>query len=564
MADFNRIALRYAEDVISGKQIVGKYIRLACERHLRDMERGKERGLRFDHAAGQQVIDFVSNLHHWKGAKARTAIELEPHQQFYLYSLFGWKRADGTRRFRKSYKKVARKNAKTTECAGKAMYAAYLDNEPGAQIYFVATKEDQARIGFKDVQEIIKVTPGLPEIFQTFTKSVVCPENSSFMKPLGSDSKTSDGFDPSYGIIDEYHAHPNDGMVNVIESGTGARRQPLLDIITTAGFNKQGPCFKFEKVVKNVLEGVLEDDALFGLIYDLDDDDLKDTNWQNEDVWVKANPNLHASVYLSNLRDLCRSARNEGGEKEVNFKTKNLNIWVDAAKTWITDENWMKGAGSFKPESLQGATCYGGLDLAVVGDFSALTLTFPMPDGSFRQLYYFWIPKDTVSARVAKGLSNLQTWVKDGFVRVTEGNVTDFDVIERDVIELCEMFNVVSIAYDRNLANQLVNNLKNEGVNLTEYKQTAVNFTPPTQEFERLILSGKLHHGNNPVMRWMMGNVVIKRDINGNVRPDKDRAADKIDGPVSSIMSIGEYLTFAGQPEDDSGSSYESEGIFYV
>ncbi len=546
MAKYNPVAMRYAEDVLSGKQVAGKHIISAVNRHLADMENGRDRGLWFDHAAGQQIIDFTQQLRHWKGKKAGTPILLEPNQVFYLYSLFGWKRDNGTRRFRKSYKEIARKNGKTTECAAKGMFTAYLDNEPGAQVYFVATKEDQARIGFKDVQEIIKKTPGLSSIFQSFVKSVVCEDESSFLKPLGSDSDTQDGFDPHHAIIDEYHAHPTDGMLNVMESGMGAREQPLIDIITTAGFNKHYPCYQFRKVMVDILEGRLQDDSLFGMIFTIDEKD----EWQDESVWVKANPNLHASVYLDNLRDMSRAARNEGGEKEVNFRTKNLNEWTDAEKTWIPDDIWVKAGVTFGADSLNGATCYGGLDLAVVDDFSALTLSFPMDDGTFKQLYYFWIPEWTVERRVKKGLSSLRNWIEAGFVKVTDGNVTDFDVIQQDIVELAERFNIVSIAADRNLANQLINNLNANGVNVTAFNQGIVNMSTPTNEFERLVRKGELNHGNNPVMRWMMGNVTIRRNAQGGVMPDKDKSSEKIDGIVASIMAWGEWNTFIkGQAE---------------
>lgn len=557
MTDYNPIAAKYAEDVLSGRQIAGKHIISAVKRHLSDLETGKDRGLWFDHDAGQRVIDFTEQLRHWKGSKAGSPILLEPNQIFYLYTLFGWMRDNGTRRFRKSYKEIARKNGKTTECAAKGMYTAYLDNEPGAQVYFVATKEEQARIGFKDVQEIIKKTPGLGSIFHSWTKSVTCEEESSFLKPLGSDSDTQDGFDPHHAIIDEYHAHKTDGMLNVMESGMGARRQPLIDIITTAGFDKQLPCYSFRKVMVDILDGRLTDDALFGMIFTIDEAD----DWRDESVWMKANPNLHASVYLDNLRDMAQAARNEGGEKEVNFRTKNLNEWTDAAETWISDDVWMQGATSFKSDSLQGATCYGGLDLAMVGDFSALALNFPMPDGSFKRLYRFWIPEWTVEQRVKRGLSNLRNWIEAGYVTVTDGNVTDFDVIEQDILAMAERFNIVSIGADRNYASQLINNLIAKGVNVTPFNQGRVNMTPPTNEYERLIRKGQIDHGKNPVMRWMLGNVVLIKDSNGNVRPDKSKSSDKIDGVVADIMAQGEYITFMNGNETNYDDHYATYGI---
>jgi phage terminase large subunit-like protein len=548
--NYNPVVMDYCEDVLAGRVVTGRYVRLAVERHLRDLEDGKSRGLYFNHQAGQRVIDFFSRLNHHKGEKAKTPILLEPNQQFYLYTLFGWMQEGGLRRFFKSYKEVARKNGKTTECAGKGMYTALLDNEQGAQVYFVATKEEQARIGFDDVWKIIRATPRFEKTrtyangsFEVWKKSVTVPHTGAFIKPVGSDSDTQDGFDPHHAIVDEYHAHKTDGMINVMESGMGARRQPLIDIITTAGFNKELPCYGFRKMCVDMLEGRVDNDSLYALIFALDDEDLQDTNWQNEDVWIKANPNLGASVYVRNLRSFAKEARDRGGEKEVDFKTKNLNIWTDAADTWIPDEVWQKGASHFNEESLRGMTCYGGLDLAIVNDFSALALTFPLESGKFKTIYRFWIPEDTVQKRIDRGLSSLRNWINDGYVTATEGNVTDFDVIERDIIELSEKYNIEAIGADRNLASQLINNLIKNGLNMQLFAQSVVGLSQPTKEYERCIRAALIDHGHNPVMRWMIGNVAIKRYPEGNIKVDKDKSSEKVDGVVADIMAWGTWNT---------------------
>lgn len=561
---FNKVAMRYADDVLSGKQIAGPYIKLAIERHLRDLENGKDRGLRFDHEAGQLVIDFIEQLRHWKGTKAGERMMLEPNQQFYLYTLFGWKREDGTRRFRTSYKEIARKNGKTTECAGKGMFTAFLDREPGAQVYFVATKEDQARIGFKDVIQIIKKTPGLPDIFKSYVKSVVCEENESFLRPLGSDSDTQDGFDPHHAIIDEYHAHPNDGMLNVMESGMVARRQPLTDIITTAGFNKTYPCFGFRKTVVDILEGRLTDDALYGLIFSLDEKD----DWQDPDNWIKANPNLGASVRLDNLLDRFTKAKNQGGEKEVEFKTKSLNLWVDAAKTWIKDAIWTQNLRLYKEEDLRGLKCYAALDLSATKDFTAFALLFPMGDGTFKILLRLWIPEDTVEERVDKGLADLRNWIQAGHVRVTKGNTVDYDQMLYDILDDCKKFQVESIANDpwatAFLPQQLAKVLPERFVDgetysrIHEFRQGYGSMSSPTKEFERLALQTKMNHDGNPALRWMLGNVAIDTDAAGNNKPDKEKASNKIDGVVAVIMALGEYLTWNWQQTE---SVYEERGL---
>lgn len=556
--DVRRRMDRYINDVISGKQPAGQVTRLAVERHIRDLDAGSNRGLHFDYKAAGLVCDFFPLLSHHKGAKAGQSFTLMDWQIFYLASMFGWKRENGTRRFRKSYLALARKNGKTTLCAGKALYAAALDGESGAQVYFVATKEDQAKIGFLDSKNIISRSPSLAGELQTLAKSIYVPFNGSFIKPLGSDSETQDGLDPSYGIIDEYHAHPNDKMLNVIETGMGARRQPMIDIITTAGFKKEYPCFGFQKMVKSILEGDIDNDSVFGLIYGLDEEEAEQ-DWENPDIWVKANPCLNESVYLDNLLDFCRTARDQGGEKEVEFKTKHLNIWTDAAKTWISAEHWDMCKSSTRLSELSNRVCYAGLDLASTEDFCSLSLIFPLENGKYFTESFAFIPEDTLSRRIDRGLSSLRSWITDGHVIATPGNVTDYDYIHKKVMECYQRFDLRSLAFDRFNSSQLISNLANEGIICTPFGQGTVSMSFPTKEFKRLILKGDLLHSGNPVMRWQRGNVVITQDAAENEKPDKRKSEEKIDNIVASIMALGECLN-AQQHE----SVYEKQGLVTV
>lgn len=916
--NYNKIAYTYAENLISGKQAAGKLTRLAAERHFRDLETAKDRGLYFDHDAGQEVIDFIEKLHHWKGAKAGTPLLLEPHQQFYIYTLFGWKKEGGLRRFSKSYKEIARKNGKalwvgtpiptldgwktmgeiqvgdtvfdengkpalvtfatdvmhnhkcyevhfsdgthiiadtehlwytetrrsgrshgdvvkgkpragwaklyeekiktteqirqtllvdkpsnvamgkveynhsiplcapveyatrelpidpywlglwlgdgnadsptisvgynevelfdhfdkvgyaykvydrktckkvafvndkqrgpsclgaliksmgmfknkhipwqyltgsveqrrellrglmdtdgyvskagqcsftskserltldvaeliaslgykptvigkeskihgevkgyaytvqfwayqpdqifylsrkqvrlkqrprkptrasnrkitaiiehpsvpvkcitvdsrshlylagrgyipthnTTECAGKSLYAAYLDGEQGAQVYFVATKEDQAKIGFKDAVKIVKKTPFLRNetIFKCWQKSIECFPTDSFLKPVGSDSDTQDGFDPSYVIIDEYHAHPTDGMLNVMESGTGARLQPMIDIITTAGFNQEYPCYEFRQVVIDVLEGRAEDDGLYGLIFSLD----KEDDWNDPDVWHKPNPNWNVSVYQHRLQQLYIQAKNQKGEKERDFKTKNLNIWTDAAECWIDDAVWDLGKEPLRYSDYYGGNliAVGALDLGLTDDFSAYVVRIQLPDGRIVLDPYFWIPEDTIQKRIDMGLSQIRTWVERGLVRVTEGNVTDFKQIANDIVEINKPYNMVRVVFDRNLhqTNPVALDIQAAGFDTYGFNQGDTNYTPCVNEFERKALHGLILHNNNPVMRWMLRNTNILSRQNNNRRPDKRenrKYGKKIDGIVAALMAEGAYMDYVANP----------------
>ena len=528
---------QYIEDVISGRQVTGELTRLAVERHIKDAE--KSWHYQFDEQLAGRAVRFFELLHHWKGEWAGTPIRLEPHQVFYVASLFGWIREDGQRRFRTSFKEVARKNAKTTETAGKAIFHLLKDGEAGPQVYFAATKEDQARIGFRDVQEIVRKTPGLKDYLRVMTKSVLNEANGGFIKHLGSDSDTQDGFDPSWAVIDEYHAHRTDEMLNVLESGMGARRQPVIDVITTAGFKKEYPCYSnLRKVSIDVLRGIKQDDTLLALIYEMD----KDDDWQDETVWVKSNPNLNVSVKLDFLQTRLKKAINEGGTKEIDFKTKNLNMWTDSSDTWIQDDVWMKGAGPLP--DLKGVKCWAGLDLASVRDITALVLVFPV-EGRFYTIPYLFIPESAVQSREEM---DYRGWVNDGYMIETPGDVTDYNYIKAVISEVRQKYNLQMIAYDRFNSSQLVIDLVNEGVPMAPFGQGFLSMSAPSKELESICYKGLITHGGHPVMRWMCSNVVLKTDPAGNIKLDKANSTNKIDGMVALVMALGEYMAKVEPP----------------
>jgi len=535
----------YITGVLDGSIITGEFIRLAVQRHVDDLK--KDWAYHFDEKAAQRAISIFEIFRHWKGEWAGERIKLEPHQVFYIASLFGWLRKDNTRRFRTSFKSVARKNGKTTESAGKAIYHLLADKEPGGQVYFAATKEDQARIGFKDVQEIIKKTPEVRKHFKVMTKSVVM--GSSFMKPLGSDSNTQDGFDPSWGVIDEYHAHRSDEMLNVLESGMGARRQPVIDVITTAGFHKEYPCYsQLRKTGIEILRGIKTDDTFLVMIFEMDEDD----DWKDKKNWIKANPNLGTNVYSDYLDTRFIKAKNEGGTKEVDFKTKNLNMWVDAADVWIQDDKFQDCKVDEFPEPVE---AWGGLDLASTSDITAFTLVF-RGERLYSKSWYF-LPKERNYDTRNEGM--YKRWVTDGWLIETPGNVTDYDFVRAKINELAEKINIRSIAYDRFNANQLVINLQDDGLKMDGFGQGFVSMSAPSKEFERLIVSGEFAHLGDPVLRWMLSNVNIAMDGAGNIKVHKGNSAGKVDGVVSNIMAIGEMTS--GKKELN---PYANKGITFI
>ena len=546
--------MEYAVDVMEGRIIACNYVQLCIERHFKDLDFGQSRGIWFNRKVGSVAVNFFKLLRHHKGEKAREEFVLEGWQQFYIYVLFGWMRIDGSRRFRRSYLSVARKNGKTTINAGKTLFHVLLDNESGAQVYFVATKEDQARIAFNDVCEIIRNSPAINNKFQVFKKSVV--KGGSFMKPLGSDSKTQDGYDPSYGNVDEFAFHPDDSMLNVIESGMGARKQPLLDIITTRGFNTQSPCFKLEKVLIDILEGRKEDDAFFGMIFCLDPDD----DYEDPENWIKANPNLGVSVKKEFLVDRLRQAKNEGSSKMVDFLTKNMNMWVDAPEVWIDQKVYDSNAKNTHESVLLSKKCYGGLDLGPSNDLTAFDLLF-LDDHKqpFAVKSFFWMPKDKLKTS-QDGVDYYQ-WVQDGYIKVMPGATINHADLAQDIMGLIAQYQMHSLAYDPYKADHgVIKALEDAEIQCHSLTQTTRVLGIPVDELEKLIYEQRLEHFGNPVLKWMFGNVVIVTDTSGNRKPDKKKSQNKIDGVSALVNAVGEWITFRSESE----SHYEENGLMWL
>ena len=544
-------AEQYAQQVFNGEVLVCEYVTLAIKRYYNDLENALDKGWYFDRKAAQRAISFIEKLKHTKGKWAGQRFKLEPWQQFILWNIFGWMKADGTRRFRYVYVEIARKNGKTALSAGIGLYMLFADGEARPEVYSAATVKDQARICFSDAVEIVKKTD-LKNYLSPYRNSIVYELKGGTMKPLSSDYGTHDGLNPSCGIIDEFHAHKNSGMFDVIKSAFGARRQPLMFIITTAGFNKNGACYAYRSNVIKVLQGINEDDSLFGIIYTLD---CKE-EWDNPKMWVKSNPNLGVSVFPEYLSDQVNDAKNRP-EAVRNVMTKNVNLWVDAEKTWILDDMWQKCIGSTERESLRGCQCWGGLDLSNVSDITAFVLLFHENE-RFQLLPFFWIPEEKMLEKIRKENINYDKWVQQGYVKVTAGNVLDYDFVKADILQIVEEFDLQSTAYDRWNASQTIIDLQNEGMECSPFGQGYGSMGAPTKEFEKMVLTEKIEHFGNPVLRWMMSSTVVKTDPAGNIKPDKEKSVQKIDGIVASIMALGEWMT--AQSEEDN-NPYNQRGM---
>ena len=544
-------AEQYAQQVFNGEVLVCEYVTLAIKRYYNDLENALDKGWYFDRKAAQRAISFIEKLKHTKGKWAGQRFKLEPWQQFILWNIFGWMKADGTRRFRYVYVEIARKNGKTALSAGIGLYMLFADGEARPEVYSAATVKDQARICFSDAVEIVKKTD-LKNYLSPYRNSIVYELTGGTMKPLSSDYGTHDGLNPSCGIIDEFHAHKDSGMFDVIKSAFGARRQPLMFIITTAGFNKNGACYAYRSNVIKVLQGINEDDSLFGIIYTLD----RKEEWDNPKMWIKSNPNLGVSVFPEYLSDQVNDAKNRP-EAVRNVMTKNVNLWVDAEKTWILDDMWQKCIGTTDRESLRGCQCWGGLDLSNVSDITAFVLLFHEND-HFQLLPFFWIPEEKMLEKIRKENINYDKWVQQGYVKVTAGNILDYDFVKADILQIVEEFDLQSTAYDRWNASQTIIDLQNEGMECSPFGQGYGSMGAPTKEFEKIVLTQKLEHFGNPVLRWMMSSTVVKTDPAGNIKPDKEKSVQKIDGIVASIMALGEWMT--AQSEEDN-NPYNQRGM---
>ncbi len=542
----------YIDGVMSGRIKEGKLMRLAVERHVADLGRQMETGLTFDERAGQRAVKFIERLKHTKGKWAGHPLKLEGWQKFIVESIFGWIRPDGTRRYRRAYVEVARKNGKTTLASGISLYMLVADKEPRAEVYSVAAVRDQAKICFNDAKQAV-LNSDLKKRVSVWSNALTVEDTASTYKALSSDAGIHDGYSPSCVIVDEYHAHPTNAMFDVMVSGTGARRQPLMFIITTAGFNKNYPCFLFRKNAVNVLNGVNDDDSLFVAIFSMDDGD----DWDSPANWIKANPNLGISVDTDYIAEQVNDAKNRP-EAVRNVKTKHLNMWVDAEKTWILDEKWQLCKGDTELEDLEGCECWGGLDLSNTSDMTAFVLLFNEND-KYQVLPFFWIPEDSLAEKIRQSNAAFAAWVDAGYVKTTPGNVTDYDFIESDILSICEKYDVKEIAYDRWNSSQAVIHLQAEGLKMSPFGQGFGSMSTPTKELERLVLTQKLEHFGNPVLRWMMASVAIVTDAAGNIKPDKSKSTQKIDGVVATIEAMGQMMTDKADMDDK--NPYATRGM---
>lgn len=537
-------ARNYAEDVLSGRILACKYVKLACKRHLNDLKRAEEADFPFffDTKKAQKACRFIELLPHTKGKWAvgtpgkagSNLIKLEDWQCFGVCSVFGWlRKSDGFRRFRVWYEEVPRKNAKSTKAAGVGLYCFAADGEFGAEVYSGATSEKQAYEVFRPAKLMAERTPDLLDHYgiDTHASNLHIVANGSRFEPVI--GKPGDGAAPSCAIVDEYHEHMTDELYDTMKTGMGSREQPLLIVITTAGSDIAGPCYALRREVVKMLEGTVPNDELFGIIYTIDDTD----NWQSEDALRKANPNFDVSVFADYLRTEQRDAINSARKQNV-FKTKHLNVWVTARQPWMNMVEW-NAAGS-KPISIKDflkQPMNVGLDLSSKIDLAAAARIFTRLIDRVEHYYLFsrfYLPESQLED---PDKAHFAGWANEGFITITPGNVIDYDFIRRDIEKDDAEFGIRQLGYDPYGATQLALELQAKGINVIEVPQRVAYLSEPMKWVEALVKAGRFHHDNNPVMNWCVSNVTAREDANENVFPRKERRENKIDGAVATIMA---------------------------
>lgn len=548
----------YMDGVLSGEIPTCQLIRRAVQRHLDDLEHGRERGLRFDRAAAEHVLRFFGFLRHSKGEWAGQPFVLSPWQQFILWVLFGWKRADGTRRFRRAYIEVPRKNGKSTMMAGIGLYLLEADGEPGAEVYSAATKRDQALITHGEATRMVKQSPALRARVRVYKNNLNNPATASKYEPLGADADTMDGLNIHGGLIDELHAHKTRAVVDVLDTATGARRQPLIVEITTAGYDRNSICWEHHEYTRQVLEGLVQDDAWFGVIYTIDEGD----DWKDPATWAKANPNYGVSVKPDDLRGKAERAVHLPAAQNA-FLRLHLNVWTQQSDRWIDLDLWDANGGAVDEGELEGCVCYGGLDLSSVSDLTAWVLVFPHEDDpeALDIVARFWVPESQLTNDANAYHDQYAAWAREGWLKTTPGDAVDYQAIKRQIIADASRFKLVDMNVDRLFQGyQLSMELADEGIELFGMGQGFLSMAVPVKEFEKRLLGRKLNHGGNPILRWMAGNVAVKTDPAGNLKPDKAESQGKIDGIVALIMALDRAMRRGKQGR----SVYEDRGLEVV
>lgn len=533
---------------------LGKYEQLWLQRHERDLASASARGLRFDPALGERAVKFVEGYcKHGKGEWAGQPLILHEVQRDFLRQIFGWVRTDGTRRFRTAYVEVPRKFGKSTIAGGVGLYLMIGDGEKGSEVYSSATKKDQASICWKDAAAMVKTSPDLKRLIKVFRGNMSCERFGSKFEPLGADSSTLDGLNPHGNIVDELHAHRDRGVWDVLDTAMGARRQPLTLAITTAGtYDAESIGWQIHDYATKVLEGVIEDDTFFAFIAAADEPPKDQPEWYfTEAAQRQANPGFGVSPKADYLAKQAEKARMQPSFYNTYLRL-HLNVWTQQQTRWLSLENWSacesasgRAHALERETSLERKTCFGGLDLSSKLDLSALSLVFPSDSGEIDVLCRFWLPEATIERYSKKGQRHWAQWVREGWLTATPGDVIDYEFIRAEVNALSKRFALQEVAFDPWGATDIATRLLGDGIPMVECRQGYKTLSEPAKDLEARVISKKVRHAANPVLRFCASNAVVSTDSAGNIKPDKEKASDRIDGIVATIMALSRAIVAA-------------------
>lgn len=511
----------------------------------------------FDEGKAKRTVDFINCLKHTKGKWRGQPFELLPWQEAIIRDVFGTVKENGYRQYNTAYVEIPKKNGKSELAAGVALYMTCGDNEWGAEVYGCASDRQQASIVFDVAVDMVEQCPALKKRIKPVmsVKRLVYKPTNSFYQVLSAEAYTKHGLNVHAVIFDELHSQPNRELFDVMTKGSGdARTQPLFFLITTAGTDRHSVCFEQHQKAEDILQGRKVDPTFYPVIYGASDD----ADWSSEEVWRMANPSLGHTIDIEKVRNAYLSARDNPAEENI-FRQLRLNQWVKQSTRWMQMDKWDACAFPVDERELLGRECYGGLDLSSSIDITAFVLVFPPRNDTEKYILlpYFWIPEENMRQRVRRDHVPYDVWAKQGFLQTTEGNVIHYAFIEKFIDDLGKKFHIKEIAFDRWGAVQMVQNLEGLGFTVVPFGQGFKDMSPPTKRLMELVLEKNIAHGGHPILRWMMDNIFVRTDPAGNIKPDKEKSTEKIDGAVATIMGLDRAI----RNEGSTGSVYDERGI---
>lgn len=521
----------------------------------------KAKGSYYDKEYADFAVTFIESLCHTKGTWAGKKFELIDWQEQIIRDLFGILKPNGYRQFNTAYIEIPKKNGKSELAAAVALLLTCGDGEQRAEVYGAAADRQQASIVFDVAADMVRMCPALNKRVKILAsqKRLIYEPTNSFYQVLSAEAYSKHGFNVHGVVFDELHSQPNRKLYDVLTKGSGdARMQPLFFLITTAGTDTHSICYEVHQKAQDIIDGRKIDPTFYPVIYGADDTE----DWTSPKVWKKCNPSLGETIGMDKVKTACESAKQNPGE-ENSFRQLRLNQWVKQAVRWMPMDKWDKCAFAVNEDDLRGRVCYGGLDLSSTTDITAFVLVFPPLDEEDKYVIipYFWIPEDTLDLRVKRDRVPYDVWERQGYLQTTEGNVIHYGYIEKFIEKLGERFNIREIAFDRWGAVQMVQNLEGMGFTVVPFGQGFKDMSPPTKELMKLTLEQRIAHGGHPVLRWNMDNIFVRTDPAGNIKADKEKSTEKIDGAIATIMALDRAIRCGN---NNCASVYDDRGLLFI